>query len=261
MVNLDLHMQFLKEYLCFVLVFLFLHTSAIAQAEVYVNTKTDISSKQKDYLDNKVAQSNMQCFRDADCGLSESCRSKPGGGTFCKRREDYMVCSSDSDCNKGESCRSRSGGGTFCKTIESENECPSDQHCPNNQYCQNKSGNGTSCRTENPSSKKQKSTSVELVNLNKLTDAVMNGWRSDFQYQMSQLLSSTECTNFVNLKNLTDSVMNGWRADFQKQMSILVECSGCTSKVNIKKLADSVMNGWRADFQQEMSALLICTSK
>ena len=65
----------------------------------------------------------------------------------------------------------------------------------------------------------------------------------------------------VDFKNLTDSVMNGWRADYQRQMTILINRSGCSSSVDLTNLTDSVMNGWRADFQRQMGSLINCIER
>jgi hypothetical protein len=63
----------------------------------------------------------------------------------------------------------------------------------------------------------------------------------------------------TNLTNLTNSVMNGWRADFQREMSAFIQCTSCSSSVNLTNLTNSVMNGWRVDFQREMGALIQCS--
>ena len=99
------------------------------------------------------------------------------------------------------------------------------------------------------------------TDLRNLTDSVMNGWRADFQTQMTSLIKSSNCESSVDLKNLSDAVMNGWRADFQKQVGNLVSCSRCNYSVDMKNLTDSVMNKWRADFQNQMGSLIACVSQ
>jgi hypothetical protein len=96
------------------------------------------------------------------------------------------------------------------------------------------------------------------TNLTNLTDSVMNGWRADFQREMTSLIDDAGCASAVDLKNLADAVMNEWRADFTQQMGSLLHCSGCSSFVNLKNLTDSVMNGWRADFKEQMGSLVAC---
>ena len=100
--------------------------------------------------------------------------------------------------------------------------------------------------------------SALATDITNLTNSVMNGWRADFQTQMSSIISAANCSSSVNLTNLTDAVMNGWRADFQNQMGSLVSCSRCETSVDMTTLTNSVMNGWRADFQNQMTSLLQC---
>ena len=100
-----------------------------------------------------------------------------------------------------------------------------------------------------------------VTDLKNLTDSVMNGWRADYQKQMSTILQTSGCSSSVDLRNLTDSVMNGWRADFEKQTIALLSCSGCQSQVNLKNLTDSVMNKWRADYERQMTSLISCVKK
>ena len=96
------------------------------------------------------------------------------------------------------------------------------------------------------------------IDLNNLTNSVMNGWRADYKNQMSNLINFSGCSSSVNLTNLTDSVMNGWRSDYKQQMGSLLSCSSCSSSINLTKLTNSVMNGWRSDYKQQMSSLISC---
>ena len=72
------------------------------------------------------------------------------------------------------------------------------------------------------------------------------------------LLMPTSSALSADITNLTNSVMNGWRADFQTQMSSIINAANCSSSVNLTNLTDAVMNGWKADFQNQMSSLLQC---
>jgi hypothetical protein len=98
---------------------------------------------------------------------------------------------------------------------------------------------------------------AKAVDLTRLTNSVMNGWRADFQEEMGKLIGSSSCSSSVNVRNLTNSVMNKWRADYQREMGALVDCLGC-SRVDLSNLTNSVMNGWRADFQRQMTILVDC---
>ena len=98
------------------------------------------------------------------------------------------------------------------------------------------------------------------VNLTRLTNSVMNGWRADYKEEMGSLINGANCSSSVNLTALTNSVMNGWRADYKNEMGSLLSCTSCSSSVNLTKLTNSVMNGWRADYKNEMSSLISCAS-
>ena len=67
---------------------------------------------------------------------------------------------------------------------------------------------------------------AKAADLNNLTDAVMNGWRADYQTQMGSLIGASGCTQSVSLSSLTNAVMNGWRADYQTQMGLFMRCLG-----------------------------------
>ena len=99
---------------------------------------------------------------------------------------------------------------------------------------------------------------ARAADLNNLTDAVMNGWRADYQTQMGSLIGASGCTQSVSLSSLTNAVMNGWRADYKSQMGALLNCSGCSQSVNLTKLTNAVMNGWRADYQTQMGSFMTC---
>jgi hypothetical protein len=99
---------------------------------------------------------------------------------------------------------------------------------------------------------------VQAADLTKLTNAVMNGWRADFQQEMGTIIGRSSCASSVDLSILTNSVMNGWRSDFQRQIGTFIQCSGCSSSVDLTNLTNSVMNKWRADFQLQMGALAQC---
>ena len=98
------------------------------------------------------------------------------------------------------------------------------------------------------------------VNLTRLTNSVMNGWRADYKAEMGSLINGANCSSSVNLTALTNSVMNGWRADYKSEMGGLLSCTSCSSSVNLTKLTNSVMNGWRADYKREMSSLISCAN-
>ena len=98
------------------------------------------------------------------------------------------------------------------------------------------------------------------VNLTRLTNSVMNGWRADYKAEMGSLVNGSRCSSSVNLTALTNSVMNGWRADYKSEMGSLLSCTSCSSSVNLTSLTNSVMNGWRADYKREMSSLISCLS-
>ncbi len=98
------------------------------------------------------------------------------------------------------------------------------------------------------------------VNLTRLTNSVMNGWRADYKAEMGSLINGANCSSSVNLTALTNSVMNGWRADYKSEMGSLLSCTSCSSSVNLTTLTNSVMNGWRADYKNEMSSLISCAS-
>ena len=60
----------------------------------------------------------MDCHTDKDCTDGRECRSKPGGGTECRRAlvtPNDMDCHTDKDCTDGRECRSKPGGGTECR--------------------------------------------------------------------------------------------------------------------------------------------------
>ena len=99
---------------------------------------------------------------------------------------------------------------------------------------------------------------ARAADLNNLTDAVMNGWRADYQTQMGSLIGASGCTQSVSLSSLTNAVMNGWRADYKSQMGALLNCSGCSRLVNLTKLTNAAMNGWRADYQTQMGSFMRC---
>ena len=98
------------------------------------------------------------------------------------------------------------------------------------------------------------------VNLTRLTNSVMNGWRADYKSEMGSLINGANCSSSVNLTALTNSVMNGWRADYKSEMGSLLSCTSCSSSVNLTTLTNSVMNGWRADYKREMSSLISCAN-
>ena len=98
------------------------------------------------------------------------------------------------------------------------------------------------------------------VNLTRLTNSVMNGWRGDYKAEMGSLINGANCSSSVNLTALTNSVMNKWRADYKSEMGSLLSCTSCSSSVNLTTLTNSVMNGWRADYKNEMSSLISCAS-
>ena len=75
--------------------------------------------------------------------------------------------------------------------------------------------------------------------------------------QATQQISNTGNKNIsVDLTRLTDSVMNGWRVDYKDEIESLINGSNCSSSVNLTNLTNSVMNGWRADYKSEMGRLL-----
>jgi len=112
------------------------------------------------------------------------------------------------------------------------------------------------------SSNKRANTNKQTVsvNLTRLTNSVMNGWRADYKEEMGSLINGSRCSSSVNLTALTNSVMNGWRADYKSEMGSLLSCTSCSSSVSLTKLTNSVMNGWRADYKREMSSLISCAS-
>lgn len=113
-------------------------------------------------------------------------------------------------------------------------------------------------QSSNKSAKSNKQT--VSVNLTRLTNSVMNGWRADYKAEMGSLINGSNCSSSVNLTTLTNSVMNGWRADYKSEMGSLLSCTSCSSSVNLTTLTNSVMNGWRADYKNEMSSLISCAS-